>query len=425
MAAAPSQGRVVALCACLFFLLQPMAHSQELKPQEPEPQEEEQQEGERQEPERQEGEQSSQQAETSRQGESESQASRQSRAAAAGPRSAAGAERPIAYMAHGSYVDAHGELIPDPSQAALDAFFDTRGPEVSPRAPLPAPRDYDEYCRDCLAEDVPEPPAFDSGLWQSKGPLPDVFTSKPVVAILVYESDDPAGVCVALPRKDPGSPDIELVGVICQSERTGKACFWDNKSNRDPLDRVGSLIQRPTIEAFDIREFRNGDELFEDCTNCHRGQNVFIVHDALERIPRRGADRRYQPIPAGTKRAEVGADNRIWSNPGRRSEGEGNLMRTAGCGGCHTMSSQSWNYCSAVLRPTIARGLMPPGGLSASDRESLACRDYCLLQEECVLLAPSTVSAQQVRNMFGSASSDCDCGGWWRGVSGIASARPD
>jgi hypothetical protein len=341
-------------------------------------------------------------------------------------------EEEIAYTSHGSFMNRKGEVIEHPSQAAIEAYY----AKVGTRAPtdtLPAPRSHRQYCADCLAEGVPEPPALDSGKWVSKGNLgPDGhFTSQRVVDILVYESADPAGVCVALPRRDDGFAEIQLVGVICQSQTTGKACFWDNVANDKPATEDGSddRITFATIGEFDVSKFRNGDQLFEDCTNCHRGDNVFMIHGAeLESVPRRAPAQRYKPIPEGTKPGYVPEVERVWSNPGRRRQDdpeELNLMRADGCGECHKMPALSWPYCTSVLRPAITRDYMPPGGFSASDRDSLQCRDFCVLLRECVLLSPQEMSGQEVWGLFGSAPADCGCADRWQSVWPIAKATPD
>jgi hypothetical protein len=323
-----------------------------------------------------------------------------------------------------------GEVIEGPSQAAIDAFF----AEVGTRAatdPLPAPRSHQQYGADCLAAGVPLPPAFDSGLWVSKGNLgPDGhFTSEPVVDILAYESTSPGGVCVALPRKAATATDIQLVGVICQSDG-GKGCFWDNVPDDTPADQPGGRFVKPTIAEFDISKFRNGDQLFEDCTNCHRGDNVFLIHGTeLESVPRRKSAQRYHPIPEGTKASYVRAEERVWSNPARTRPGnDDNLMRPDGCGdgACHQLPALGWKYCTDVLKPAITRGLMPPsGGLDATRRETSFCRDFCLLLRECVLLSPQTKSGKDVWALFDPAPTDCSCDVRWQSVWPIAEATPD
>ncbi len=198
--------------------------------------------------------------------------------------------------------------------------------------------------------------------------------------------------------------------------------------NNTPADQEGGRFLKPTIAEFDITKFRNGDQLFEDCTNCHRGDNVFLIHDELEDVPRTAANQRYTPIPEATKPSYVPELDRIWSNPSRRrADGdENNLMRADGCGGCHKMPALSWPYCTSVLRPAITRGLMPPtGGLSETERDTLVCRDFCLLLRECVLLSPKGMGGQEVWNLFGSAPAGCSCDARWQAVWPIAEATPD
>jgi hypothetical protein len=316
-------------------------------------------------------------------------------------------------MFHGSYVNAMGQEIVHPSQAMINAY---RESGTTTRDASFVPRTHTEYCAACLEAGVPEPPAFDSGLWVTKGAVAAEFTSQPVVDILVYESTDPPGVCVALPRGTGGS--INLLGVICQGEETGRACFWDNVSNSGDLYADGSRITHATIEEFSVAEFRNGDQLFEDCTNCHRGQNVFLVHDELFEIPRRDPGQRYQPIPIGPN---VG--NETWGNPGRRradDPGEVNLMRADGCGqdSCHaSLPSMSKAYCGSVLRPAIERGLMPMGGFSDTDVDELVCRDFCLLQEECRLLGAAG-GMQDAKTL-------CSCAARWPAAVSAAAPNPD
>ena len=319
-------------------------------------------------------------------------------------------EQEISYFAHGSYLNAQGEVI-EPSQAAIDAYH--KPSEVRSRQAF-TPRSHQEYCAACLAEGVPEPPAFDSGQWVSKGAVASQFTSSPVKDILVYESSSPAGICVALPRGSGAT--IELLGVICQSQSTGRACFWDNASNTgDLFASAGARLTATDIRTLDIAQFRNGDQLHENCTNCHRGGNVYLIHDELFNIPNRDPDQRYQPIPTGFN---VASGDGPWGNPGRRRADDPeqlNLMRADGCGqsGCHaTIPQMSRQFCGAVLKNSIERGEMPlSGALSESDREDLVCRDFCLLHAECALQGVGGMTA---------AKSACDCDGTWSDMADVA-----
>ena len=306
----------------------------------------------------------------------------------------------IAYLFHGEYMNADGKKIANPTPEAIQAFRDAK-----PRTRAVAnPRDQAKYCADCLAAGVPEPPALSSGKWQSKGTVDKKFTSEDVKDILVYESSSPPGVCVALPRGD--GADISLLGVICQSQKTGKACFWDN------VDSAGDRITDADVANIDVAKFQNGDQLEEDCTDCHRGDNVYLVHDELEQIPSRDPEKRYEPMPTGAH-----TNGTFWSNPGRKRKNDAagkNLMREDGCGMCHTMPAMSLDYCNSVLEPAMARGVMPPSGLlDDTDRDSLTCRDVCLLHYECIENGAEGVPTQ-------AASDVCDCDNtWWPELSKI------
>jgi hypothetical protein len=307
----------------------------------------------------------------------------------------------IAYLFHGEFYNANGEKIAKPSPEAIKAFRDAK-----PRARAVAnPRNQAKYCADCLAAGVPEPPALGSGKWESKGTVDKKFTSEDVKDIMVYESTSPPGVCVALPRGD--GADIALLGVICQSKESGKACFWDNIDSDS-----GNRITESDVKDFDVAKFQNGDQLEEDCTECHRGDNVYLVHDELDQIPSRDPGKRYAPMPTG---AHTNGD--FWSNPGRKRKndpGDKNLMRADGCGMCHTMPAMSQGYCDNVLSPAISRGVMPPSGLlDDTDRDSLTCRDVCLLHYECVKNSADGLPDQ-------AASDVCDCDNtWWPELSKI------
>jgi hypothetical protein len=122
---------------------------------------------------------------------------------------------------------------------------------------------------------VPIPPDWDESgkTWQQQGPLTTKLILSGIPAV-VWTYSDPAirGACIALPRGNgaPGS----AAGIICQSATTGKACFWDNKLRSDgpmapPLGWSGLTLR--------IGDLRDGSNLSENCTSCHRGNNVFLL----------------------------------------------------------------------------------------------------------------------------------------------------
>jgi hypothetical protein len=90
--------------------------------------------------------------------------------------------------------------------------------------------------------------------------------------VWTYSDAMQRGACIALPRGNNGQPN-GLAGIICQSARTGNACFWDSRKRNDN-DNWGS---QPLI----IPELKDASNLTEQasgvCTDCHRGNNVFLI----------------------------------------------------------------------------------------------------------------------------------------------------
>ena len=87
------------------------------------------------------------------------------------------------------------------------------------------------------------------------------------------------GACIALPRGGNGQPD-GLAGIICQSAETGHACLWDSRKrdNNDPLKEMPALDWG--TQLLKISELKDASNITEPgsgvCTDCHRGDNVFI-----------------------------------------------------------------------------------------------------------------------------------------------------
>src|SRR5690606_34714071 len=125
---------------------------------------------------------------------------------------------------------------------------------------------------------------------------------------------NPPGLCMALPRSvfpagqtpEEGPPSrIALLGVICQGEVTGGACFWDNGDNwLNDVGVPGGVDPFWTLEFGDgprTTHFVGGAELSQglggNCAACHQGENVFIVHPgtALD-LPDRLPNKWHEPI---------------------------------------------------------------------------------------------------------------------------------
>jgi hypothetical protein len=125
-----------------------------------------------------------------------------------------------------------------------------------------------DYMRSCAAAGVPVPPDFVRGGsdWRHQGNLSTNLLAPGALAeVWTWASSASRGGCVALPRGGG------LAGIICQGAASGNACFWDN------IDRsTGGRIDWTTT-PLRIREIEDGNELNQNCTSCHRGNNVFIV----------------------------------------------------------------------------------------------------------------------------------------------------
>lgn len=190
------------------------------------------------------------------------------------------------------------------------------------------------YIRDCGANKVPIAPDWGSPGWQFRGDLDPPYNFIGSGLTKVYTYNDANGVCFALPRSNSG-----LMGIICQSEVTGRACFWDN------IDAAtGARINWETSPVV-IANLKNGSDLVENCTVCHRGKNVFLIHpgSALQ-VPSLDTDPGVRYTPLG----QVG-----WRNLGPLSNP--NLAR---CTSCHELPEVGSTYCEQILR-TAADRTMP------------------------------------------------------------------
>ncbi|KJG10715.1 hypothetical protein C0Z01_13985 [Photobacterium kishitanii] len=208
------------------------------------------------------------------------------------------------------------------------------------------PQETDNYIDTCRENDVPIPPDWGSTLWQYRGVANIDFLENDKTEVWAYESSTVQGSCIALPRWDirpeEGINEISLLGIICQSKTTGKACFWDNLSKE-----TGQRIKGGTDLTFKISDIKNGNSLGENCTRCHRGKNVFLIHPEtnldISDDYNINPDVRYQPISTQAN----------WSNPAAHSE-----LGDGACASCHEIGALSGGYCN-ILR-NAANQTMPP-----------------------------------------------------------------
>lgn len=214
------------------------------------------------------------------------------------------------------------------------------------------------YVEECRKAGVPIPPDWGSSQWKSKGLLAtDFLGSTPQAEIFAFETESPRGVCMALPRSTGNT--ISLLGIICLGTDSSKSCFWDNQRNKQQFDI-------PKNTAVPLSEFAGGADLYGGsgnvCTDCHAGENPFIVH------PSQPMDLGNQIIP------------KIWQEPlvhpnWPQNAGPTNVLQGIAlnpdedsCLACHDrplgrrfpeVSTAIPQYCSIILPMAISK-TMPP-----------------------------------------------------------------
>lgn len=222
-------------------------------------------------------------------------------------------------------------LGPEPGARLRRGFTEALPPEIQQRLIALMAKWFrtTEYMAECRRNSVPLPPDWPTGSgWVNRGTLPFKFnflSSGPDTEVWVHETA--GGLCYALPRKNGAV--VNLLGIICQSKSTGKACFWDN------IDAATSRRISGEGITLAINRLKDGSNLAENCTNCHRGANAFIVHPEtpLGSPSERDPLVRYSPI------GQVG-----WTNPPPLS-----AQGSGACSNCHEIGGASVGFC-AILR---------------------------------------------------------------------------
>ena len=171
-------------------------------------------------------------------------------------------------------------VISDPAQRAL--LTNAEGPSElrTTSAALSTEASGRDYIDDCRREGVPVPEfVLETEEWTNWGEIGTYVVPEGPAELWSYESLDPAGVCVALPRWDQeGETAAHLLGVICFGTYSGKVCYWDGPNPRERFFK--DFL--PRGEAISIDEFVGGYDLQEnaqrECSDCHAGENPFIIH---------------------------------------------------------------------------------------------------------------------------------------------------
>ena len=216
------------------------------------------------------------------------------------------------------------------------------------------------YVAACAAAGVPTPPSWGSSQWTFRGALTTEFISAILDAeVFSFTSNSPAGVCMALPRSQGSF--IQLLGIICMSKSTGKACFWDNQNN----DEQFPIPKGATVA---LSQFAGGAELDGgnggECTQCHTGENPFIVHPGTPsamgsvQMPNKW----YQPMVHPAWLQNPGPTNLLACVP--LGAGDDSCLAchsssTAGGGRFPAVSTALSAYCGTILNKAITT-TMPP-----------------------------------------------------------------
>ena len=215
------------------------------------------------------------------------------------------------------------------------------------------------YVQRCRSNSVPIPPDWPDPKWISQGPLGLVFISQSLNAeVFAYKDPSVPGVCYALPRRNNAGSYI-LLGIICQSQTNGRACFWDNKTTAN-VPITGNPI------SLDIDTIGNGSTLNENCTMCHRGENVFTIHPGTP----------LQLSASGAPGGPYNTSAAVWPNPLGQATwtNPGPLVMPAppsgqsSCVACHQLPQTTFGgtnpYCGTIVA-SAAQFTMPPFGSKA------------------------------------------------------------
>lgn len=232
------------------------------------------------------------------------------------------------------------------------------------------------YINECAAAGVPIPPTINqmdpngTAGWKSQGFIPKnrQFIVRTPAEVRTFET--PTGMCIALPRySDDTMTEVSLDGVICLSKTTSKTCFWDNQKGGQTFSfpsgqRIPIGLPDAAIDPA-MRYQGGGAELTDPdagmCTDCHAGENPYIIHPEVELRPGYKmrqlrndlpmvAPNRYDPIVLASW-----PQNALSHSP---------TFVPGECSGCHVqgassagrfphLSNEILGYCNTVLRGAV------------------------------------------------------------------------
>jgi hypothetical protein len=260
------------------------------------------------------------------------------------------------------------------------------------------------YVNECNTDGVPIPPTIGVldplGLagWKSQGFIPQStqFIVGTPAEVRTYHSTAPEGLCIALPRySDATLATVSLDGVICLGKISSKVCFWDNQmmgaqfsfasGTQIPIGAPNTGIDpsgRYQAGGFELNGGSGGV-----CTDCHAGENPYIIHPNADlgggnlmgqlnqppqNLPTFGINR-YDPLVAA-----AWPQNALSHSP--------TLVPTA-CKGCHQqgiagrfphLSSELPGYCGTILAQALTKTMPPPApGSQVGTPEVVAFQNWC------------------------------------------------
>ena len=218
-----------------------------------------------------------------------------------------------------------------------------------------------KYRRECEDAGVPLPNRVLDGSWVNHGVIDDPFVSQGYEAELWSWSQTTGdrGICLALPRWNDDSPRRAVFfGVICMGTDSSKACFFDNPN--------GTWFKEGSTKK--LSAFVAGDDLVGNlqgvCTDCHSGENPFVVHPEKEAFANLLAEGSrallMRPVSGWHEPLVPASGSPQWpENPGPETR-LASIPSENDCTACHSVpivSTSLTGYCNDVLTPATSRSL--------------------------------------------------------------------
>jgi hypothetical protein len=127
----------------------------------------------------------------------------------------------------------------------------------------------------CIAAGVPVPDKLFDGAWQDFGTLNEIVGGPdPHNELWLYLDDDPQGFCLSLVRSNGPTDETGHIDLICMGQESSNACFFEAVGYDTDIE--GTV---------DISELYFGENIPTDdgvaavpCTQCHLGENPFLIH---------------------------------------------------------------------------------------------------------------------------------------------------